>query len=233
MDQSLNNPQVLVVEDEKDVRDLMLLHLNREGLRTIEAEDGESAIKLIQNNDNALIILDWMLPGVSGLEICKRVRQLSDAKSQVPILMVTARADAADMVLGLEMGADDYVTKPFEISIFLARVRALLRRAKSLLEPKTNKQHIGNLTINVDAHEVTCASIKVDLTPSEFKLLSALTENRGRVLSRENLIKLVQGQGVAVIDRTVDTHIFGLRKKLGDCADVVETIRGIGYRIRS
>jgi DNA-binding response OmpR family regulator len=229
----MSDHQVLVVEDEKDVRDLMLLHLHREGIKTMEAEDGEAAFKLIQNNNYDMFILDWMLPGVSGLELCKRLRQQTDDKATKPVLMVTARADTADVVLGLEMGADDYITKPFEIAVFLARVRALLRRAKSLKEPNTKFQQVGDLKINVEAHEVHCQSSKVDLTPSEFKLLHALVENRGRVLSRENLIKLVQGQGVAVIDRTVDTHIFGLRKKLGECADVVETIRGIGYRVRS
>ncbi|NDG26092.1 MAG: DNA-binding response regulator [Proteobacteria bacterium] len=130
------------------------------------------------------------------------------------------------------MGADDYITKPFDISVFLARVRALLRRATSSAETQSNAIiQIGKLTVNTERHEVKCNNQVVELTPSEFKLLLAMMKNRGRVLTRERLIELVQGEGVTVIDRAIDTHIFGLRKKIGDCANLVETIRGVGYRV--
>jgi two-component system phosphate regulon response regulator PhoB len=221
-------PQILVIEDEKDVRDLILLHLKRESYEASHVEDGEEALKHLQQRDYDMIILDWMLPGLSGLEICKRI------KGKAPILMVTARADTSDIVLGLEMGADDYITKPFEISIFLARVRALLRRGQTESQNSSSERiQVGNLHVDFEAHRVLCGSDEVQLTPSEFKLLAALVKNRGRVLSREKLIELVQGQGVAVIDRAVDTHIFGLRKKLGACAEIIETIRGVGYRVES
>jgi two-component system, OmpR family, phosphate regulon response regulator PhoB len=217
---------ILVVEDEKDVKDLMLLHLKRENYEALGVENGEEALKLIQENQYNLVVLDWMLPGISGLEICKKIDH------KFPVLMVTARADTADIVLGLEMGADDYITKPFEISVFLARVRALMRRAYPQdKNEEGEKIHVGNLTVHLEAHKVSCGTEEIPLTPSEFKLLAALMKHRGKVLSREKLIELVQGQGVVVVDRAIDTHVFGLRKKLGPCADVIETIRGVGYRV--
>jgi two-component system phosphate regulon response regulator PhoB len=219
--------KILVIEDEKDVKDLMLLHLKREAYEAFGVEDGEEALKLIQFQNYDLVILDWMLPGLSGLEICKKIQ------GKLPILMVTARADTSDIVLGLEMGADDYITKPFEIPVFLARVRALIRRAQSVSEPGAERVQMGDLSIDFEAYRVICCSSEIPLTPSEFKLLAALVKNRGRVLSRDKLIQLVQGQGVIVIDRAIDTHIFGLRKKLGDCANFVETIRGVGYRFEA
>lgn len=220
---------ILVVEDERDVRDLMLLHLKREGYEVTAVEEGEKALKLLKDGNYDLVVLDWMLPGVSGLDLCKSI------SGKFPVLMVTARADTADVVLGLELGADDYVTKPFEIPVFLARVRALLRRSSSARQSpvEDGKLQIGELSLDENSHEVKCGAERVELTRSEFKLLSALMRNQGRVLSREKLIELVQGQGVVVVDRAIDTHVFGLRKKLGSCADVVETIRGVGYRVKA
>ncbi len=218
--------KILVIEDEKDVRDLMLLHLKREGYETFQTENGEEALHLLEENKYDAVVLDWMLPGVSGLDICKKINQ------SIPVLMVTARADTSDIVLGLEMGADDYVTKPFEIPVFLARIRALLRRITLPTESNGfEKIQVGDLKVNIEAHRVFCGPEEVTLTPSEFKLLTALMQNRGKVLSREKLIELVQGQGVAVVDRAIDTHVFGLRKKLGRCSEIIETIRGVGYRI--
>jgi two-component system phosphate regulon response regulator PhoB len=136
-------------------------------------------------------------------------------------------------VIGLEMGADDYITKPFDIPVFLARVRALIRRSQVSADGPATRFQCGELVLDVEEHRVSCGKEELDLTPSEFKLLAALMSNQGRVLSRERLIDLVQGQGVAVVDRAIDTHVFGLRKKLGACSEVVETIRGVGYRVRS
>lgn len=234
--------RVLVVEDERDVRDLIGLHLNREGLEVVSVENGEEGLRLLTDSRSPcfdLLVLDWMLPGLSGLEICKRLRhssQTTDEIRSIPILMVTARADTTDIILGLEMGADDYITKPFELPVFLARVRALLRRAEIGAETARTpekKVEIAGLNINLDAYEVRCENQLIELTPSEFRLLTAMIENRGRVLSRDRLIELVQGQGVAVGDRTIDTHVFGLRKKLGPCSEVIETIRGVGYRVKA
>lgn len=233
----MNNSKILVVEDERDVRDLLLLHLKREGYQAFAVEEGEEALRQVETKNYALVVLDWMLPGLSGLEICRKIRKqplASASATPIPILMVTARADTADIVLGLEAGADDYITKPFEIPVFLARVRALLRRSQIQQEqPGSGKKFkVGELVLDTESHQVKCGNEELQLTPSEFKLLSALMKNQGRVLSRERLIDLVQGEGVSVVDRAIDTHIFGLRKKMGNCADVVETIRGVGYRVR-
>jgi two-component system phosphate regulon response regulator PhoB len=223
--------RALIVEDERDVRDLMTLHLKREGVDVVAVENGEDAIRRLAQEKFKLVILDWMLPGVSGLEICKRLRSQS-TPDVVSILMVTARADSADVIAGLDAGADDYVTKPFDLHVFLARVRALRRRHEAA-RPPGKKLKNGNLTIDLEAYEVSCSGEPLQLTPSEFKLLAALMQNEGRALSREKLIDLVQGENVTVVDRAIDTHVFGLRKKLGACSDVVETIRGVGYRVRS
>lgn len=220
--------KVLVVEDEQDIRNLMILHLQREGYEVTGIDNGEEALKLLKPGNYDLAIVDWMLPGLPGLEVCQRLR------GEIPLLMITARSDAADIVLGLEMGADDYVTKPFEIPVFLARVRALLRRASKKTAPENEDTlNVGHLSMNIDRHSVTCNGSPVVLTPSEFKLLAALIKNTGRVLSRDRLIDLVQGEDVVVTDRAIDTHVFGLRKKLGPCGEFIETIRGVGYRIQS
>ncbi len=225
-------PRVLIVEDEKDISELMSLHLKRDGHEVATVDNGEEALKLLERNAYQLLVLDWMLPGTPGLEICKKIRAEKDANSQLPILMVTARAHTSDIVLGLEIGADDYLTKPFEIPVFMARVRALLRRQSSASSPE-KVFTVGELVVDSETYKATCGKKDVQLTPSEFKLLLALLQSQGRVLTRERLIDLVQGEGVTVIDRAIDTHVFGLRKKLGKCADVVETIRGVGYRIRN
>lgn len=227
------NNRVLIVEDERDISDLLVLHLKREGLEVDCVDNGEEAIRILGQKKYNLIVLDWMLPGMSGLEICKKLRTDQKIAASVPVLMVTARAQASDIVVGLEVGADDYLTKPFDIPVFLARVRALLRRVQILAEPQNDRLEVGPLVMDIEKHQVLCDKDETQLTPSEFKLLHALMKNRGRVLTRERLIDLVQGEGVSVIDRAIDTHIFGLRKKLGECGNLVETIRGVGYRINA
>ncbi|MBL7716513.1 MAG: response regulator transcription factor [Bdellovibrionales bacterium] len=245
---------MLVVEDEQDIQELITLHLRREGYQVEAVADGEEALKRLRRPlpGEALpydvILLDWMLPGMSGLEITRALRA-SESGKIIPILMVTARMEAADIVLGLEAGADDYVTKPFEIPVLLARVRALIRRATithALSQGETlgaglgtkageaglKTIQLGDLVIDPNAYEVRCGKEPLSLTPSEFKLLLALAQNQGRVLTRDQLIDAVQGIGVTVVDRAIDTHIFGLRKKLSNCSDWIETVRGIGYRIK-
>lgn len=231
-----SKPRILLVEDEQDIRSLMALHLRREGLELVEAVDGDEALRALQQGGWSVLVFDWMLPGMNGLELIRAVRQQD---SKTPILMVTAKAEAADIVLGLETGADDYLVKPFEVPVLLARVRALLRRWKMQQEaPKplapgsARERVVGGLRLLPDSHELFCNGAPVALTVSEFKLLSALLEAQGKVLTRGQLIELIQGQGVSVVDRTVDTHVFGLRKKLEACGDLIETVRGVGYRIR-
>lgn len=227
--------RILIVEDEDGIRELMSLHLNREGFQVDAVRSSEEAQRLLRNNRYTLLILDWMLPGESGVSLAKDIR--SRLASDVPILMVTAKTEPNDIVFGLEAGADDYLTKPFDNSVLLARVRALSRRAQRPTkgQPSADDSEIrlGNLVINGDKVEVSCGTERLALTASEFKLLYTLAKNKGRVLTRDALIAQVQGEGVAVVGRTVDTHVFGLRKKMGECGDLIETVRGIGYRVRT
>jgi len=227
MQNTFQKTRVLVVEDEEDVRNLILLQLTREGYESVGVEDSEKALALIndstQNFD--LYILDWMLPGLSGLDLCKRIA------GQKPVLMVTARADTTDIVLGLEMGADDYITKPFQIAIFNSRVRALIRRSKA--SPSAQSKHqfeVCGLTIIPESHHAVFRGEKLEFTPSEFKALLAMARNKGVIISRQKMIEFVQGEGLTVTERAVDTMIFGLRKNLGAASSLIETVRGVGYR---
>lgn len=224
--------KILIVEDEADVRDLIVLQLTREGYAAEATGNGETALNLFEKGQYDLCIVDWMMPGLNGLEVSRAIR--NQIKSSIPVLMVTARAEAADIVLGLEAGADDYVTKPFEVPVLLARVRALLRRAQSIKPSEaSNVIEIASIRIDVAAHEVTHEGASIPLTPSEFNILLALAQNRGRVLTRDRLIDLIRGVDVSIVSRAIDTHVFGLRKKLGEASDIVETIRGVGYRIKA
>jgi two-component system phosphate regulon response regulator PhoB len=231
--------RILVVEDETEIRALIVLHLKRGGHAVDAVGSVEEALPLLETNTYALVVLDWMLPGISGVELARKIRAKSD-RDDLAILMVTARAEATDIVLGLDAGADDYLSKPFEPQVLIARVKALLRRHRRPAAAASAQGagavvesfQIGELSIDAGTYEVKCAGELVALTPSEFKLLQTLAQNRGRVLTRESLIQHVQGEGVSVVGRTVDTHVFGLRKKLGECADVIETVRGIGYRVK-
>ena len=222
------SPQVLVVEDEREIRELMALHLLRQGYRVKECATAEEALREPALADASLIVLDWMLPGMSGIEVLQQVKKRDPAPS---VLMVTAKTEPNDIVEGLEKGADDYLTKPFEPGVFMARVKALLRRAQAGRTSAT-KISIAGLVLNLESYEVLIDGEKLHLTPSEFKLLSAMIHNRGKVLTRDQLIDQIQGEGISVVGRTVDTHVFGLRKKLGAWSDNIETIRGVGYRVR-
>ena len=217
---------ILVVEDEADIRELICLHLSREGHTVESCANGAEALKRIADKTYDLLILDWMLPEKSGLEITKEVRK-NHSYDSLGILMVTAKSTNADLILGLESGADDYLMKPFELSVLMARARALLRRK----EKKGALLELGPIQIDENAHEARIGGELISLTPYEFKLLATLIQNKGRVLTRDKLIEEVQGSGVAVVERAIDTHVFGLRKKLGESADLIETVRGVGYRI--
>lgn len=224
--------QVLVVEDETEIRELMSLLLLRQGHRVQQAASVFEAKDCIRKNQFDLIIVDWMLPHVSGIELVKEIK--TNKSISTPILMVTAKAEASDIVQGLEAGADDYITKPFEPAVFQARIKALLRRLSNVADLNLEKEsiQIGQLVINLATYETKLHNELIHLTPSEFKILSTMASQRGRVLTRDYLVEIVQGEGISVTGRTVDTHVFGLRKKLGDCADWIETIRGVGYRIK-
>ena len=224
--------QILVVEDESEIRELISLLLLRQGHTVQQCSSAVQALESIKKNKYDLIVLDWMLPQMSGVELL-RAWPASVIKS--PVLMVTAKAEPQDIVQGLEAGADDYITKPFESGVFTARVKALLRRSQTLKQKPTAQADlilIGELSIHMTSYEVKCQNELIHLTPSEFKILTTMAQNQGKVLTRDQLIEVVQGEGISVTGRTVDTHVFGLRKKLGDCSEWIETIRGVGYRIK-
>lgn len=227
--------RVLVVEDEAEIRQLIGLHLKREGFEVTEAPDGEQGLLGLSRQKYDLLILDWMLPKLNGLEMTRWVRGRKDL-DRMPILFVTAKTEPEHIAAALDSGADDYVNKPFDTLVLMARVHALLRRHQWLEKVDENKNQnllkLKELVLDRDAFSAELFGQKLELTRSEFKLLEAMMENQGKVLTREALIQCIQGEGVNVIGRTIDTHIFGLRKKLGEYSDFVETIRGVGYRIR-
>lgn len=226
-----NQNSILVVEDEREIRELMALHLLRQGYRVVESSSATDAYQEIKKSNFRLVVLDWMLPGMSGIELLEAVKK---ENKNLSVLMVTAKTEPEDIVMGLEQGADDYLTKPFEPAVLLARVKALLRRLETAT-PDQNKEkwEIAGLKLDLKTYEVTLDGQPLHLTPSEFKLLAAMVQNQGRVLTRDHLIENIQGEGINVIGRTIDTHVFGLRKKLGAWSDKVETIRGVGYRVRT
>jgi len=221
--------RVLIVEDEADIRDLLLFHLEREGYQVAQCRSGPEALRLAQATPPDLVLLDLMLPEMDGLEVCRRLRQ-DPATQGLPIVMLTARGDEVDRVLGLELGADDYVVKPFSPRELIARIRAVLRRVR----PATGAAPlvIGRLAIDAAAHQVTVDGAAVSLTRKEFDLLRALAEARGRVLSREYLLDHVWGYTAAgeIESRTVDVHVRRLRQKLGAEGQRIGTVTGVGYR---
>lgn len=230
----MSQKRVLVVEDESEIRQLIVLHLKREGYLVEEVAGGEGAIRLMSESPFHLVLLDWMLPSMSGLEITRWMRSKAELQ-KTPILMVTAKVQPEHIAAGLDAGADDYLPKPFDTLVLMARVNALIRRNSWLesnvaLSSQTVK--VGALTLKPDEYEILMDGSKLELTKSEYKLLEALIQNQGKVLSRERLIGEIQGSDVNVVGRTVDTHVFGLRKKLGPHGDLIETIRGIGYRVK-
>lgn len=223
--------RILLVEDEKNIRDLMALHLLRQGYQVSECETAVQAQEALSNSSSQfdIIIVDWMMPGgTSGVDL---IRQY---KGQQAILMVTAKSEPQDIVMGLESGADDYLTKPFDPSVLIARVKALLRRRETKpVMAEADSLELNGLKLNGNSHETVLNGELIHLTPSEFKLLFALVQNHGRVLTRDQLIDQIQGEAVNVIGRTIDTHVFGIRKKLENWGDYIETIRGVGYRVKN
>ena len=223
--------RVLIVEDEPDIRDLLAFHLERDGYQIATAATGTEALRQAARERPDLIVLDLMLPELDGREVCRRVRQ-DPATAAVPVIMLTARGDEVDRVVGLELGADDYVVKPFSPREFLARVRAVLRRARPG-EVGPGPLSAGAITLDPSTHAVASGGEPVTLTPKEFALLRALLDARGRVLSREFLLDRVWGYARAseIESRTVDVHVRRLRAKLGDEGRRILTVKNAGYRI--
>jgi phosphate regulon transcriptional regulator PhoB len=223
------NTKVLVVDDEPDALELIDYNLRGAGYQVFTAANGTRAIELAKRHLPDLIILDLMLPEIDGVEVCKILRRNSETQD-IPIIMLTAKADEIDRVIGLEVGADDYVTKPFSPRELTLRVKNILRRGKANSEGKQPVIEIANIAIDPEKHEVLVDGNKVILTATEFKLLYLLASRQGRIQSRERLLEDVWEYEADVYTRTVDTHMRRLRKKLGESADLIETVRGVGYR---
>jgi DNA-binding response OmpR family regulator len=223
---------VLVVEDEEDILALLHFNLIKAGYHADCAADGEAALQAVAAKQPDLILLDLMLPGIDGLEICRRLRA-DAATSQIPIIMLTACGEEEDVVRGLELGADDYVTKPFSNKVLLARVQTVLRRRVELQQQTETDELIrGALRIHPGRNLVQVEGETVDLTFTEFRVLEALASRPGWVFTRYQIVNAVRGEDYAVTDRAVDVQIAGLRKKLGPCGHYIETVRGVGYRFQ-
>ncbi len=222
--------KILVVDDDKDIRTLLRYNLEREGFQVLISERGEGILEKVRLEKPDLIFLDLMLPGMDGLEICRLLKSSPETRT-IPVVMLTAKTEEADVVVGLELGADDYITKPFSPKVLLARARALLRRGQDH-EKSAEKIVIGSLSIDHEKHEVRLSSNVLALTATEFNLLSCLASRPGRVFTRDELLNRVWNDEALVVDRTVDVHMASLRKKLGKYADWLETVRGFGYRFQ-
>jgi len=223
---------ILVVDDEKDIVEMMQFNLQRNGYGVITAHNGNDALAMAQRHLPDLIVLDLMMPGIDGNEVTRRLK--ADPKtSKIPIIILTAKGEETDIVVGLTMGADDYVTKPFKIKILMARLGAVLRRAEPASQAEDGEPlRVGPLTIDLNKHEAAVDGETIKLTLTEFKLLTALVQARGRVLSRDQLMDKAMGSDVFVTDRAIDVHVTAIRKKLGDASWLIHTVRGVGYRLQ-
>ncbi|MCJ7434629.1 MAG: response regulator transcription factor [Anaerolineales bacterium] len=219
---------ILLVDDEPSITQLARMYLEREGFRVLDAGDGEAALEVVTKQKPALMVLDVMLPKLDGLEVCRKLRA---EKNPVLILMLTARDEDIDKILGLELGADDYLTKPFNLRELVARVKAILRRGEGKAPMGAKPIHLGDLTIDPASREVHLGARTLDLRTQEFDLLITLAEHRGLVLSREQLLQLAWGFDFYGQTRTVDVHIAHLRKKLEGGSVQIETVTGIGYKL--
>jgi len=225
----MKQKKILIVDDERDLVELIGLNLQRNGYEVITAHDGATGLELARRQHPDLLVLDVMMPGLSGRDVTVALKGDPETAT-MPILMLTAKTEETDIIVGLSMGADDYVTKPFSMKVLMARVAAILRR-KASAEPADTLLNIGPVLIDQSKHEVTVQGRPVNLTPTEFKLLTALGGARGRVLSRDQLMDRAMGTEVFVTDRAIDVHITAVRKKLGEFAWMIHTVRGVGYRI--
>ncbi|MFO0774476.1 MAG: response regulator transcription factor [Nitrospiraceae bacterium] len=228
---STSNKKVLIVEDDKDIRQLVKLYLDREGYRTLQAASGADALRTIASDKPDLVVLDLMLPEIDGIEVCKRLRNAPETAT-LPIIMLTAKAEEADTVVGLELGADDYVTKPFSPKSLTARVKALLRRVDRQQQPSARSYTYGDIKLDLDRHEVRVDGEEVGLTAKEFGLLEHLLRNLGRVLTRDVLLNAVWGYDYYGTTRTVDVHVRRLKQKIPALNDAIVSVKSLGYKLK-
>lgn len=223
------NELITIVDDEPDILELVSLHLKKAGFKVKGFPDAESFTSFLATNTPDLIILDLMLPDTDGLDICKDLKK-KDSSASIPIIMLTAKGEETDKILGLELGADDYVTKPFSPKELVARVKVVLRR--NTREEETKRIEIADsVLIDLEKYEVSVRGKKIDLTTTEFRILQLLASRKGSVFTRDNILDYLWGEEKAVIDRTVDVHIRHLREKLGNTAHCIKNVRGIGYKL--
>lgn len=227
----MSKPTIVIIEDDADICELLQYNLEREGFSVTVARDGRGGLEAVRRRLPALVLLDLMLPGLSGLDVCKQLRAQASTRA-IPVVMLTAKGEEGDIVVGLEMGADDYVTKPFGVKELVARVRAVLRRGHPGGEMHREHVQAGAVAIHLANHEVRVAGKEVRMTFSEFRLLSTLVAQPGRVFTRDQLLDKMTGGEAIIIDRNVDVHIRSIRKKLGRHGECIEAIRGVGYKFR-
>src|SRR3954468_23298316 len=230
----MSQPRILLIEDEKGLVQSLTWYFNREGYETTAVGDGAEGLRKAQTLLPDLILLDLMLPGMGGLDVCRELRSGEKTK-QIPIIIITARSEETDEVIGLSLGADDYVTKPFSNKVLLQRVKAILRRAEVARDATDVTEHVG-VKLDRMRHAVTVGERRLDLTPTEFRLLEALIRQPGRAFTRHQLMDAAIGEGSIVLERTIDVHVKTLRRKLaevrGGTGELIETVRGVGYRFR-
>ncbi|MBL8885188.1 MAG: response regulator [Phycisphaerales bacterium] len=224
-----DRPHILIVEDERDLTDLLVYNLKRAGYSTATAAAGRAALDAVAKHAPDLILLDVMIPELPGTEVAARLRA-EPASASIPIIMLTAKGEETDQVVGLKLGADDYVTKPFSMKVLLARIEALLRRS-GRFSGERGIMKLGPIEINTDTHQAALHDQPIKLTLTEFRILASLVQAGGRVLSRNALMTRAMGPGVTVTERTIDVHVTSIRKKLADSAHIVKTVRGVGYRV--
>ena len=223
--------KILVVDDEEDILELIRHNLAREGYQVICAATGEKAVEKARSEKPDLIVLDLMLPGIDGLQVARNLKDDAGTRS-IPIIMLTAKGEEADIVTGLELGSDDYVTKPFSPRVLIARIRAVLRRQDKKIKDDGSVLQVNEITIHPGRRNVTIDGEPVELTYTEFQVLYYLAKRPGWVFTRSQIVDAVRGSDYPVTDRSVDVQIVGLRKKLGACGDYIETVRGVGYRFK-
>lgn len=230
----MSKPSVLIVEDEPDIAELIAFHVEHEGFGASVVQSGKLALDSVRRDPPDLIVLDLMLPDLDGLEVCRRLRRDGPGRA-VPILIVSARGEESDIVAGLELGADDYVTKPFSPKVLMARVRNILRRTESSSETTGNARRIemadGHLVLDADRYRLVCEGEPIELTRTEFEILRCLADRPGFVRTRAQIISSMYGDGAVLTSRTIDVHITAIRRKLGSYGRLIETVRGVGYRM--
>lgn len=222
---------ILVVEDEEDILELITFNLLKDGYKVERARTGEDALVKARHLHPDLVVLDIMLPGVDGLEVCRAIKGATET-AHIPVVMLTAKTEESDIVSGLELGADDYVTKPFSPRVLLARIKSVIRRTTASPDDAQQPLALHEISINSARHEVRVADVIIPLTVTEFRVLQFLSKKPGWVFSRSQIVEAVRGDGYPVTDRSVDVQIVGLRRKLGDAGQYIETVRGVGYRFK-